>query len=125
MILCLCGDQLLIGSLRKLPGLGRIIGVIGTINANKVEHIYTLIQSIHVNKQSSSHHSPPGCIPELTVKDIRSAFNLSQMRLRTSPRPARWLGNKVPFNKQRENKFFPLKVSSEDSDDHIPRKPLI
>ena len=112
VISCLCGDQFLTGSLRKVPLLGRSIGIIGTVNANKVEHSHRLIQSIHVNKQPSSHHSPPGCSPGLTVKDIRTAFNLSQMRLRPSTRPSIWLGNKVPFNKQRENTLFPLKVSS-------------
>ena len=45
------------------------------------------------------------------------------MRSWTSPIPAMWLGNKVPFTKQRENKFFPLKDSSKYSEPVSPINP--
>ena len=93
----------------KLPGLGRNIGVTGTITARNAEQSYTLTHSIPTKNKRSSHRSPSGCALGLMVKEIRSALNLSQMRSRPYPIPASWLGNKVPFTKQRANTFFPLK----------------
>ena len=124
VISLLRGDQLLIESLRKMTGLGRSIGVTGTITAKKVEHSHTLTQSSHVNKQSSSQHSPPECAPGITFKEIRYAFNMSRMRSLPSTRPSSWLWNKAPFTKQRENKFFPLTRFTNDSEDNIPRQSL-
>ena len=109
-------------SLRKLPGLGGSIGATGLITSSNEEHSHTFTHSSPVNKQSSSQHLPPGCAPGLKVKEKSSALNLSRMRSRPSPRPAIWLGNKVPFTKQRDNTFFPLKDSSKDSEDNIPRQ---
>ena len=82
--------------------------------------IPSLNQSLWKNK-SFSHSSFSLCAPGLTVKDIRSAFNLSRMCLRPSTITFSWLVNKIPFTKQRENKLLPLEGSSKDNDEIIPR----
>ena len=86
MISCLCRDELLIESLRKMSVLGRITGVTGIINANNMEQSHNLTQSSLVNNQSSSQNFTPGFPLGIMIKEIRSAFNLSQMSSRTSPR---------------------------------------
>ena len=99
VISCLCVDQFLMKSLCKMPGLGRIIGVTGTINISNSEQIHTFIQSSPVNNKLPSRNLPSWCAPGLTVKEIRYLFNLPQMRLNSSPIPASWLGKKIPFTK--------------------------
>ena len=120
MTSCLHGYQLMMKSLRKLPGLGRSIGVTGTITASNAEQSNTFTQSIPVVNQSSSQRLPPGYAPGLIFKEIRSASNWSQMRLQISPIPAKWLGNKFIFTKQKMNALLPFKFSSKDSDKNIP-----
>ena len=63
-------------SLRKLPLLGRSIGVPETITECNAEQIHTFTQSIPVKNQSYSQNYPSGFAPWLMVKDIGSTFNL-------------------------------------------------
>eukprot|EP00957_Ditylum_brightwellii_P155704 11854137-Ditylum_brightwellii.AAC.1 len=53
-----------------------------------------------LNAASSSPLLLQGCRQASMVKELKSAFHQSRKRLRTSPRPAHWMDNKVLSTKR-------------------------
>ena len=107
VISCLHGEQLQMESLHRLPRLGKNIGGIGQNTANSATRTPTLNPEPNAKKPSSSQLLQQGLGPGLTVKELKSPFHWSGMRLRPSPRPTNWLENQVPSKKQRANTYFP------------------
>ena len=65
----------------------------------------TLAIYLPANAASSSPLLHQYSVPGITVSEIRSKFNLSQMHSLPSPRTTNWLENRFLFIKWRENKL--------------------
>ena len=115
VISCLLGEQLQMESLVRLPKLGTNTGLIGAPMPPNAAQTHTSTEKPSSPKPSSLPDTLQGSGQALSVAELKSKFRASRKRLRPSPRPWRWLDNRVPSTKRRMNTSYHSRDASKAS----------
>ena len=105
VISCLRGEPLPMGSLIRLPGLGKNIGTTGKTMQQCATSTHSSETPLSHNSKKKLSFAPMvhGSGRVITEEESKSVFKELTTRLRPSPRPSNWLENVVPSTKRRKH----------------------